>query len=133
MLVSNIPLAYNTNQKFCIVFSGKQFQKKFEYARGILKQVLEVLTVERFIFQRHVQKKYGIICKIYKKKEYKKLCFFFFIFSVVKKMKNKQKNFTKKSKKKTWNFIFYLYIEHDHSGWSKHNYDMKNNRNIVHI
>jgi hypothetical protein len=49
------------------------------------------------------------------------------------KRENKQKIFTNKSKKKTWNFIFYLYIEHDHSGWSKHNYDMKNNRNIVHI
>lgn len=57
---------------------------------------------------------------------------FFYLFNSHEKGKQ-TKIFTKKSKKKTWNFIFYLYIEHDHSGWSKHNYDMKNNRNIVHI
>lgn len=66
------------------------------------------------------------------KKKYKKLCFFFFIYLLVMKRKNKQKIFTKKSKKKSWNFIFYLYIECDHSGWSnKKRYE--NNRNIVHI
>lgn len=99
---------------FVWFFLWNILQKKWGYVEGILRQVLEVLTDESLCWIINIL---IVLYVVIQKKKYKKLCFFFFIYLLIKKRKNK-KNFTKKSKKKTWNFIFYLYIEHDHSGWS---------------
>lgn len=110
-----------------------KLQKLWGDMEGILRQVLEILTDESLcLHQIYWLYWFRIQTKLLKKKKYKKLCFFFFIYLLVMKRKNKQKKFTKKSKKKTWNFIFYWYIEIDHSGWSK-KIRYENNSNIVHI
>ena len=111
------PIAWIQIQMF-VLFFCEQNSKKTACNRGILKQVHESSHRWKIIFQRMKQKKRLYSCKYTTKRKYKKLCFFFFIYKSWKIRKTKKKKFTKKSKKKTWNFIFYWYIEIDHSGWS---------------